>query len=172
MQQVPVSFCLRRSKVGIDTYPDGVGMRVDPVNDHLVERPLERHLRDLALLQAQLPNVVRAKHRGLRWGLDIVERLRRRLRALLRRRALHHARHAVERRRAGRERRRDWGGRWRREVRRRAEEPDDRWVAVVQLGHRVEQMGDEARAGLDGRGREASRCDTEKDQRPCQVQQS
>ena len=52
-------------------------MRVDPVNDHLVERPLKRHICDLALLEVQLAAVlVFGKHRGLRRRHAVIERLR------------------------------------------------------------------------------------------------
>lgn len=44
-------------------------------------------------------------------------------------------------------------------MRRRAEQADDRRVAVVQLRHRVEEVGDEPCAALHGGGREPGRGD-------------
>ena len=150
----------------MDTYANRVGMRVDAVDDHLVERPLERHLRNLALLEEQV-RVDRREHGGLRWRDELVERLRRRLRATFavsrqralrerrRRRLARDRRDRVERRpywrrggrRAGRCRAAPEGQVWR-----RAEHANDGWVTVVQLRHRVEQVRDEPRAAHD-RGR-------------------
>ena len=45
-------------------------------------------------------------------------------------------------------------------MRGRAEEADDGGVAVVQLGHGVEEVGDEARAGLHRGSRNFSGGDT------------
>ena len=44
-----------------------------------------------------------------------------------------------------------------------AEETDDAWIAVVQLRHRVEEVGDEPRTALHRGGREPRRCDTVSD---------
>lgn len=127
------------------TYSDGVGMRVDAVHDQFVERAFECHLRHLALLEEQF-RVRRTEDRRLRGRLEVVERLRSRLRTRAAR--LRGADALVQRGGAG-EQQGARGERLRRgEVRRGAEEPDDRGIAVVELRHRVEEVGDEPRTAL------------------------
>lgn len=111
-------------------------MRVDAVHDHLVERPLKRQLRRLALLQVQVA-VDGCEDRRLRRRDELVERLRRRLRATVavrrertlregrRRRLARERRAGVERGAYGRRRGRRRVVVLHREMWRRAEHADD-----------------------------------------------
>lgn len=139
------------------TYADRVGVRVDAVNDELIERTLESDfLLWLAVLVVKAVAVQRGQDGGLGRGDELVKRLGGRFRAAVAVRGQDALRH--RRRRLGAGQRGVGGGdggRGRAEdghVRRGAEEADDGRVPVVQLGHRVEQVSDQAGTAHDGGG--------------------
>ena len=149
-----------------ETYSNGIRVRVDAINDEFVERSLELEVRYLPLLEVQpqswdpARDARSSQHGSLGRRFMVIECLA----LCFRRRAQRHltrgaaSRGCWRRGRRGRGRRARSGRRWGADVGRSTKKTDDGRIAVMQLGHRVEEVGDEARATAHGFRRKVRRC--------------
>jgi hypothetical protein len=133
-----------------ETYSNGIRVRVDAINDEFVERSFELEVRYLSLLKVQpqsrdpARDARSSQHGSLGWRFMVIECFALCFRCRAQR---HLTRGAVSqgcwrRRRRGRGRRARGGRRWGADVRRSTKKTYDGRVAVMQLRHRVEEVGD------------------------------